>query len=57
MQKWPSMTSFISARDLSKDATCVENESDVDQDDFDMEDSTFHWEEEATLFSELMGDG
>ncbi|KJA27044.1 hypothetical protein HYPSUDRAFT_83948 [Hypholoma sublateritium FD-334 SS-4] len=22
-----------------------------------MEDSTFHWEEEATLFSELMGDG
>ena len=42
---------------MSKDATCVENESDVDQDDFDMEDSTFHWEEEATLFSELMGDG
>lgn len=40
-----------------QDATCVEDESDLNVSDLGEEDSTFHWEEESTLFSELMNSG
>lgn len=43
--------------DTLNDATFVEHGSDINAGDPDMDDSAFYWEEEATLFTELMDDG
>ncbi|KAF9484645.1 hypothetical protein BDN70DRAFT_81208 [Pholiota conissans] len=50
------MRIFHDYTDAINDATFVEHASDI-AGDTDPENSSFHWEEETTLFAELMDDG